>query len=1120
MPKYPCGVCNKRATYSAIWCNGTCEKWYHFKCLNWPSRIPENISSEAWKCSSCSNENSKESSIPVDFQLLETKIQDLTSTECFDHETSLVLAAEAGTALLKQNEHLLQEIYNIKSNRPIYINQLEEKLKEAEGVIQTLTNKIYFLENQLKDNESFVRSKVESENTRQDEIIKQLEFEISKLLVETRELNLHKDLAVEQAKVLKNDFSEHRYMAEDQIDMYSKELNELKSKLNTFDTKTKTTEKIIRNIKLQNDLTASKLTEKEVSVTNCLTDLFFMYRSHIKAVNDGIETVSSPSSMEQENLESPRKKIKVKDNTNTNKGHCKNQLREAQTTPNQVRAVNTENILELLGNNWINDDIIRIHFDLINDKILKNTTIKCMNPTICQAVKVLDDTNGLLGPLKLQQYEYLVIPVNNSSGANDSDGSHWSLLICKTLNKTFYYYDSLRDHNLLHAQTIANKIFAHLCVSNNEPKPVIKICNSPQQTNSYDCGIFVLATAEMIIQQLNEAPSTSLDKVYLPQLNEIDLIAKRSLIAFVINNRTLLNTEAVASLLFYKPIFENNLQKNTYDKQTEPQSIPTTDNNIGQWFKVSHKNKKANRNNSYHLKKNTSTVVPAEEKNISNARIPTGNKFAMLGKPTDTDYRDASEVLQGNVSVSNSISHKKKEKKSNIGLSARSNRKPPKKNIKIPLVNITLCSDSQGSSVPFKISEISNGKINTFGYVRANTTLTQVVDSAHIENENPVVLLGGSNDSLKNDFTDIYENLEYKLSTISNNRQVFICTIPARYDIPSHDLQNKNIKMANNYIAELTKRLKNVTLINLNRFQKIHFTNHGLHLNGSGKKKLAYAIIDAITLWHAKRPHDISQDVLTISPTNNSSIQNVMVTEDNLKEVMNNLKDSPNVAFANTISRDFTDPKHMSAGVAVVFRTLFGRPTSADLVSNNLTCQRAEQGASVYGLVTKPRYYLKPRIPTYDEAFRQLTIDFKKKKLRKLICPPMGCVRDNIHIEQFTRNLMEFQNKTGASVHVIVFDDSKSNGLLQNGQNYQTFSRQLRSIISRAASASKTSSLEPVPKMSDMNAFPPLTPPRTTEITDQGEAKISEDGIEAEEEASSPAIQSLNSVVTTSQIKS
>lgn len=81
-----------------------------------------------------------------------------------------------------------------------------------------------------------------------------------------------------------------------------------------------------------------------------------------------------------------------------------------------------------------------------------------------------------------------------------------------------------------------------------------------------------------------------------------------------------------------------------------------------------------------------------------------------------------------------------------------------------------------------------------------------------------------------------------------------------------------------------------------------------------------------------------------------------------MNDFIDHLKNHPSVGFAQTISADFTHPRHMSAGVAVSFRRPFGRPQNADYVDTKLSLQKVQNGASVYSLVTKQDFFLKNQL--------------------------------------------------------------------------------------------------------------------------------------------------------------
>ncbi|KAG8297899.1 hypothetical protein J6590_027060 [Homalodisca vitripennis] len=391
-------------------------------------------------------------------------------------------------------------------------------------------------------------------------------------------------------------------------------------------------------------------------------------------------------------------------------------------------------------------------------------------------------------------------------------------------------------------------------------------------------------------------------------------------------------------------------------------------------------------------------------------------------------------------------------------------------------MKVNLCSDSQGSLLSSKLEELSNGKVNCFGYVRANTTLTQVADSASLwDDTSPVILLGGSNDSLNGNFQNIYSNLELKLHHLSKPRPVFITTVPIRYDKGLSSVENNDLRLVNSYITELTNRLDDVFLINLSGFKRFHYTAHGLHLNNRGKSKLAYVILNALSWWQSRNKSGNLEKITTtnskhekcrMQPLNFDRLighsQNcINIVEGNMDYVITNLKHNEFHAFSHCISRDFNNDKNMSAGVAVLFRNHFGRPCSSDLLRENLTYQASVDRATVHGLVTKPNYYSKPSKTAYNEAFIQLTDDFKARKFKVLICTPMGCVRDMIPTEGFAENIVRFQRNTKASV-IIITHDERSTKILRNGMSYSQFN------IGSFSSENNAQDFE------QMSEFPPL----------------------------------------------
>ncbi|XP_054272919.1 zinc finger protein 391-like [Macrosteles quadrilineatus] len=170
--------------------------------------------------------------------------------------------------------------------------------------------------------------------------------------------------------------------------------------------------------------------------------------------------------------------------------------------------------------------------------------------------------------------------------------------------------------------------------------------------------------------------------------------------------------------------------------------------------------------------------------------------------------------------------------------------------------------------------------------------------------------------------------------------------------------------------------------------------------------------------------------------------------------MIDKMRDDRSVGFAHTISGDFADPKHMSAGVAVTFRNKFGRPQSNDYISDRLTKQ-CDNGATIFSLVTKEVYWGKPSRLEYDNAFIQLTEQFKSSGLKTLVCSPMGCVRDLIQPDHFIQNLVEFQRATQATIIVVSYFQ-RSTRILRNGLSHRDFLRALEKSVEKWTTTPKT----------------------------------------------------------------
>lgn len=114
---------------------------------------------------------------------------------------------------------------------------------------------------------------------------------------------------------------------------------------------------------------------------------------------------------------------------------------------------------------------------------------------------------------------------NNLGGAK---GNHWSLMmVVKTTNNVhFFHFDSSPGYNHLAAEAISKRITSIISlkskcggVSCSNAETILE-CKVPRQMNGYDCGIHVLITAEILLEEFTNK-TFSQDLFYDPiKLND------------------------------------------------------------------------------------------------------------------------------------------------------------------------------------------------------------------------------------------------------------------------------------------------------------------------------------------------------------------------------------------------------------------------------------------------------------------------------------------------------------------------------------------------------------------------------------------------------------------------
>ncbi|KAG8310214.1 SUMO1 sentrin specific peptidase 8 [Homalodisca vitripennis] len=379
----------------------------------------------------------------------------------------------------------------------------------------------------LKENEQ-LKQEIHNEKLRKS----QHELELEDKLKETEhELEIKLKRHSENEKKLKNeiDASKNKLSLQEQIygeliKAFEKLEKEMCTARNTFKNELKGMTKTIRSLEDENKIkegNISILKGNEI-VKNELLKREEKYKEEIKLLTE------------------QNKRLKLEKNTQSQS------LKVGQSNTNNDVTVS----LSLLEGEWITDDTVKMYFDLLETCIDCNN-ICLMNPAIVLVMKCLDSNKEVLNQLNLREKSHILIPVNDAQFTGEGPysidskgmGTHWSMLLYVKENNQFLYFDSLGTYNLQTAEILAKKLLKHIDL---DIRLNLKICPTPQQSNTYDCGVYMLLVAEMILAQITNWPVN--DEIEIPTLSYLDIWNKRAQLSSVVYNKNRNNTTHLAPL--------------------------------------------------------------------------------------------------------------------------------------------------------------------------------------------------------------------------------------------------------------------------------------------------------------------------------------------------------------------------------------------------------------------------------------------------------------------------------------------------------------------------------------------------------------------------------------------
>ncbi|GMY21198.1 NEDD8-specific protease 1-like [Fagus crenata] len=210
--------------------------------------------------------------------------------------------------------------------------------------------------------------------------------------------------------------------------------------------------------------------------------------------------------------------------------------KEVLTYEDIVLRASDLDILE--GPCYLNDQIIAFYFGYLSSSC-NNNDILLVPPSVsfwlanCRD----EDLKDLIEPLKLSSKKLIIFTVNDNDDLSGGDsGTHWSLIVYDRSKNTFSHHDSMEGVNNAHALKLYEAVKGFMgkaaepttlpsssssqgrtrkrkdmsatakavAVAKSgaaaDAAPSFIECNTPQQTNGYDCGLYVIAIAKVICQ--------------------------------------------------------------------------------------------------------------------------------------------------------------------------------------------------------------------------------------------------------------------------------------------------------------------------------------------------------------------------------------------------------------------------------------------------------------------------------------------------------------------------------------------------------------------------------------------------------------------------------------------
>lgn len=152
----------------------------------------------------------------------------------------------------------------------------------------------------------------------------------------------------------------------------------------------------------------------------------------------------------------------------------------------------------LRGSNWLNDACINFCLLRLEAKMALPTTILLMDPAIVAFMRLQvedeEEREQLARGIALSSRQWIVAPVSNQDSFQTL-GSHWSLLAYHIPSNSALHFDSSAGTNTRAAKSTAVCLQLLLKAS---AAPDTRHVSCPQQTDSYNCGVYAVLFAKTL----------------------------------------------------------------------------------------------------------------------------------------------------------------------------------------------------------------------------------------------------------------------------------------------------------------------------------------------------------------------------------------------------------------------------------------------------------------------------------------------------------------------------------------------------------------------------------------------------------------------------------------------